>query len=140
MLCVLVFLSSESSSSASKTRFDSKHTASGTACGWINPMSTAIGLLCPFCSIRWKKAFIISRAIGERSQRDHKIPRTKCQSVGSREPIQAQEMVVNCLQHFQGTHHQDHNLHFFCQRSIRRTDRCPRRVASMNFSSGMLVR
>ena len=122
-MCSLVFLSSESSSYASKTRFDSKHTASDTACGWINPMSTAIGLLCFFCSIRWKKAFYHQPSdLGNVPRATTKNPRTKCKSAGSREPIQAQEMVVNCLQHFQGTHHQDHNLHFFASDQFDRTD------------------
>ena len=130
-MCSLV-LSSESSSSANKTRFESKRTASGTACGWIDPMSQG----------RWPALFFLFHPLEEgvlssaqrlwkRSQRDHKNPRTKCKSVGSREPIQAQEMAVNCSKHLQGTHHQDHNLHLLCQRSIR-PNRCPRRVASMN--------
>ena len=89
--CVVRFscLSSESSSSASKTRFDSKRTASGTACEWIDPMSKATGLFCFSCSVWWKKAFISSPATGKRSQRDRKNTRTKCESVGNRELIQA---------------------------------------------------
>ena len=57
-----VRLLSEFSSIPHMTCFEQEYAVFGKGCGWIDPLSKAIGLLCFSCSVRWQKTFVIGPA------------------------------------------------------------------------------